>query len=280
MRSITTLVLSIVLVMSLYGQNAKIKRYNVKSGIVKYKLTTEGNIMGVKTGESGTMTVAFKDYGAYESIDETRTRNGDENHSFTVYKNGMIFTVDYDSKTIYKKPDPMSQLMKTGDGDMGVAGEKMLISMGGRKTGKGKVLGYDCDIWEVAGAKQWIYKGVALRIESKIMGITSIQEAISADFNISVSDKYFALPDFEVMEMDMMGIPSDMQMQIDEGDNSADEELSPEELEMARNMTFEEYKEMVKKEDPEGYKEASEQELRMGYEMMKKYVEMQESKPR
>lgn len=280
MKRITTFVLSFVLMMSLYGQDAKLKRYSVKSGIVKYKTSVEGNIMGVKTSESGSMTVAFRDYGAYESIDETKTKNGNNEHDFTVFKNGMVYTVDYTSKQIYKKPDPMSQLMKEGDGDMGAAGERMLINMGGRKTGKGKVLGYDCDIWEVAGAKQWIYKGIALRIEGKIMGITTIQEAVSADFNISVADKYFVLPDFDIVEMDMMGMPSDIPMQIDEGENGADEELSPEELEMARNMSFEEYKEMVKKEDPEGYKEASEQELRMGYEMMKKYAEKHASPPR
>lgn len=41
---------------------------------------------------------------------------------------------------------------------------------GGERIGKGKVLGVECDIISVMGAKSWIYKGLVLKSEVQMMG--------------------------------------------------------------------------------------------------------------
>jgi hypothetical protein len=84
---------------------------------------------------------------------------------------------------------------------MAQAGEKMLKQMGGKKIGTDKVLGYTCDVWEVLGTKQCLYKGVTLKIVSNIMGIKNTEVATRAEFDIDLSEHDFKLPDFPVVDM-------------------------------------------------------------------------------
>jgi hypothetical protein len=80
-------------------------------------------------------------------------------------------------------------------------GEKMMKQMGGKKTGTDKVLGYTCDVWELMGTKQCIYKGITLSLESNIMGIKTREVATKAAFDIPLSKEDFKLPDFPVYDM-------------------------------------------------------------------------------
>jgi hypothetical protein len=85
--------------------------------------------------------------------------------------------------------------------NVGQASEAMIKSMGGKKVGTDKVLGYSCDVWDLMGIKQCIYKGIPLSIESNIMGLKSIQVATKADFDISLSEDDFKLPNFPLVDM-------------------------------------------------------------------------------
>ncbi|MDZ7775937.1 MAG: hypothetical protein U5L09_10275 [Bacteroidales bacterium] len=50
------------------------------------------------------------------------------------------------------------------DADAGEAGKSMLESMGGKKVGNEKFMGYNCEVWELSGGNNvWIYKGAMLR---------------------------------------------------------------------------------------------------------------------
>ncbi len=42
----------------------KLKRYQIKSGIVKYESTITGKVLGSTMSGSGTQTIYFKDWGA------------------------------------------------------------------------------------------------------------------------------------------------------------------------------------------------------------------------
>ncbi len=72
--------------------------------------------------------------------------------------------------------------------------------MGGRKIGTDKVLGYTCDVWELMDTKQCIYKGVTLKVESNIMGMTNREIATETKFDIALSADDFKLPNFPVQE--------------------------------------------------------------------------------
>jgi hypothetical protein len=118
---------------------------------------------------------------------------------------GIVYSVDFKKKTIVRMDNPAMAMgaLFGGGKNMKQTGEAMLKSMGGKKTGTDKVLGYTCDVWDVMGVKQCIYKGVPLRIESNLMGLKSTEIATKATFDLSLNEDDFKLPDYPLV--DMMG---------------------------------------------------------------------------
>ncbi|MRT93139.1 hypothetical protein [Ancylomarina sp. 16SWW S1-10-2] len=188
-----------------------IKRYNVESGIIEFTTTTSGTIgTGTITG-SGTDQLYFEKWGALELANEESTTTTvvvnpisgetitktDIIHSTVKIDNEMIYTVDYDSQRIYTQQDPLIELMRLNDYDALEAGRKTLISMGGEQLDNEEFKGYDCEVWFVLGATQWMYKGITLKIITKLGGITITKEATDIKFNVPVNDSYFELPEYK-----------------------------------------------------------------------------------
>ncbi|WP_461630440.1 hypothetical protein [Labilibaculum euxinus] len=186
-------------------QSKDIKRYNVESGIVHY----ETSISGPYVNGSGTEDLYFKKWGAlemsFEDKSETLTMinaNGIEESTTTnarnAYKidNEKIYVVDYAASIIFTKEDPLIDYMRQNNLDALEAGRETMISMGGVQLDNEKILGYDCEVWDLLGVKQWIYKGITLKAVSHMAGITIIEEATSIKFDVSVADSYFELPNF------------------------------------------------------------------------------------
>lgn len=248
----------------------QLKRYQIKSGMITYKTSVSGKVMGSTVTGSGTEELYFKNWGAVElkkadnkkvtkmNIFGQKKTDVVEEHTINKLDNGKSYSVDTKNKVIYLRRDPAMEMMKTfNNGDVVNPGEKMLESIGGKKIGKDKVLGYTCDLWEIPGGKQWIYKGLPLKLEMTVMGITSTTEATSAKFNTSVPDKYFKLPDYPIKKV--MGYQNDEEY-------ARDKQEMKKNAQKMKNMTFAEYKAMVLKEEPN----ATDEELKMGYQMMKK----------
>lgn len=251
-----------------------LKRYLVKSGIVKYKTSINGKVMGSNITGSGTEELYFKNWGDTElkkedskkvtHIDIFGQKKTDiqETHTINKLDNGKSYAVDMKNKTIYLRRDPAMEMMKSfNKGDAVNPGEEMLKSIGGKKVGKEKILGYLCDVWEVPGGKQWMYKGLPLKFVMTVMGITSSSVATSAEFNISVADKYFKLPDYPVQKEEGY---------LNDKDYKQDKAEMKENANKMSKMTFAQYKEMLKKSEPEDFKNMSEEELKIGYQMMQK----------
>ena len=215
--------------------DAKTKRYEVKSGIVNYKITGSGNIMGVMKFEMhGHKTLYFEDYGNVEvqEIDNTSTKMGrtEKQHRLVKIQDGIMYSVD-DKKKMITKGD-MSQLMNGKD--MSKMGKEMLKEMGGKKVGDGEVLGLSCEIWEAEGMKMWIHKGVTLKTENNIMGMIRKEEATEAKFGVSIPSDKLKLPDYPTQSMEEM-----IQRQMSKPDRRG-HQPSPEEIkemqEMMKNM--------------------------------------------
>ncbi len=207
----------------LYGDN----RYEVKSGIVKYKISTTGKSFGMSIDSSGERIMYFKNWGNLELSDESISQNMMGNIETT--RNMMkvdgkySYSVDFDEKTIIKTD--LEEIAKNGK----LIDKNILKSMDAKKTGTGKVLGYNCDIWNLMDSNIWIYKGVVLKSESSAMGVKTVETAISAKFNISVSDDKFSLPDYPVKRY--------KQMIFDEtGDNDENSTETPSEDQMQEMM--------------------------------------------
>ncbi len=266
------------------NSQTKLKRYDVKSGTVKYEITISGKVLGSTISGEGTESLYFKDWGAIELLEEksnqtTQTnifgiKNSETTNTHTMAKldDGESYHVDFDKKQIFLRRDLAMDMTKTyrEDGDAGEVGKNMLESVGGKVIGVEKFLGYDCELWDVMGAKQWMYKGVVLKIEMTLLGITTIKEAQTALFNKDIADKYFKLPDFPIQKEEGY---------MDNEEHEEYEEDMDAKMDVLNKMSFEEWKKMaLADKDNNKMQQMSDEELRQTYEMMKKMIKMKQGK--
>lgn len=255
----------------------KLKRYNVKSGIVKYTTTISGKMLGGTITGSGTESLFFKDYGAVELKEAQSTKTTTmkffgrkkvetaKEHTMNKLDNGKNYLVDFKTKTITENTDPAMEMMKQTNTDAGEAGKSMLESMGGKKVGNETYKDHNCEVWEFPGGKQWIYKGVMLKLDMKVLGIRTVTEATSIKFNASVPSSNFKLPDFPIQKAEgFMG-----NSQFNSGLNM---QGTQEGMEQVSKLSFEEWKKLAIK-DPE-MQGKSDKELHQIYEMIKKMAKM------
>jgi len=263
-------------------QEPTLKRYDVKSGIIKYKTTISGKVMGGIVSGSGTESLYFKNWGAIElkeqesnqttSITIFGKKNIQKVHSHIIDKldNGESYHVDMDKKKIYLRRDPMMDLMKQTNTDAGQAGKKMLESMGGKKIGTKQFMGYNCEVWNVMGGEQWLYKGVLLKLKITVMGITTITEATKANFDVNVADSYFKLPNYPIIKEE--GFENNNAFQNDKKEMDAN-------MDKLSKMSYEEWKKAALADgEDEELKNMSEEELRQSYNMIQKMIKMRKGK--
>ena len=182
--------------------SAETKRYEVKSGIVEYTINHSGAMMGMKMQGSGTAKTAFKEWGNVElhsEESETVTMGmKEQDKQMTKIDNGMVYTVDFDQKVIYELR--IDALSNPEDKDLISTGKEALISMGGKKIGDEKFMGYACEVWEMMKVKIWIHKGVMLKSEVDMMGIKVSTVATKVEFDISVPDDALKLLDYPIQK--------------------------------------------------------------------------------
>lgn len=256
-----------------------LKRYDLKSGIVAYKMTFSGEVPGGTVKGEGTENLYFKEWGAIELREEQSTTNtrikilGHETnetttaHTMNKINNGEIYVVNFDGKYISKSRNPLMDIFKAGQVDVVDAGKKMLENMGGKLAGNENYRGYDCQVWELPGGKQWIYKGLMLKLEMTVMGITTIKEATTMKFDANIPDSKFDLPDFPVNEEEGFQTNDEMDLEM---------EAAKKDLETLRTLSFEDWKKSIQQADPE-MKNRSDDELREIYTMMQKMASMGQS---
>jgi hypothetical protein len=250
------------------------KRYGVKTGEVHYETRTQGKIMtGTVTGK-GTRDLYFKDWGAVELREEKseqtttvamfgRTnKTVNKKHTMDKFDHGQSYSVDFERKKIYVSGDAATQLIEHfGDKNIYRTGKEFLEQSGGKVVGHEKILGYNCEIWEIPGlGKMWIYKGVPLKMVFNIMGLQNIVTARSAEFGGSISGDKFKLPGFPVEKIETFA-PED-------AISEKDLQEAREEAKKYKDMTYEEFKAKMYKEEPDA-KIMSEEEMRQSYEMFK-----------
>lgn len=187
-------------IFAIHTLHADTKRYEVKSGIIEYKTSGSGNLMGIKTEISGTNKVIFKEWGNIE-LNQGKTKTvimGKEEttQDTTKIENGKVYIVDYAQKVIHEYGPAM--LMYSQHKDLAKSSKEMISNMGGKKIGQETILGYDCEVWEIPQTKLWLYKGLALKAEANMMGITNTMQATKVQLDVSVSDEDLKLPDFPV----------------------------------------------------------------------------------
>ncbi len=178
------------------GKNQKIGRQNpFKSGYIKYKLT--GSTEGIKE-------VWWDNYGEQrKEIEKSKSsivifgmKNEEERHILTICDKDVCYMVDYvkdiaeKRKEIYQNEIADQKSAKERE----KLGEEMFKSMGGKKEGTEKVLGYPCDVYSLLGSKIWSYKGVPLKTEANLLGMKANIVAVTFKRNISIPKNTFTPP--------------------------------------------------------------------------------------
>lgn len=196
MKRIVFIVAVIFLATIVVSAQQKAQQFGVKSGTVTYELT--GNTTGTKT-------VSWDNYGTKthtEIKSKTVTKmfgmtSEDEAHTIMVIVEDKYWSADLIDESGTKGTLPYYNEAKDYAESMSEQEQKeladeILNSMGGERLGTESVMGYSCDVISIMGAKSWIYKGIILKSEANIMGITSNELATTFNPNASVSSSKFS----------------------------------------------------------------------------------------
>jgi len=70
--------------------------------------------------------------------------------------------------------------------------QQLMDALGGEKLGSETFLNRTCEVMKIMGAKAWVYKGILLKSEAKIMGIEANEMATSFKENMAVPASKFA----------------------------------------------------------------------------------------
>lgn len=181
------------------GMAQQAKKYAVKSGYLKLELS--GSTVG-------TREIWWDNYGLKTSEREKSTtttkmlgiKSVEEKDKLHIIVNDQFWTVDYIQNTGMKGIVPiMSDLIDNQNNmtekEQEEYANQLLEEMGGKRLGTETLGGYICDVVSLMGMKVWVYKGIGLKTEGKIMRIET--KEMFSDFKpgISVPPSKFSPPD-------------------------------------------------------------------------------------
>ncbi len=178
MKKLFFTILVSAIVFASYAQQQS-QRYAIKSGYAKFELS--GNT-------EGTVEFWWDDYGdkicELEKSTSTVTIMGISDvkkiHKLSVLNKANNYVVDYIKNEGYQSIVPYSSgkaiANSLTEAEQKQLADDLLNAMGGQKLGTEKVLGYSCEMISLMGTKSWIYKGLILKSEAKLMGVYNKKE--------------------------------------------------------------------------------------------------------
>ena len=166
--------------------------FKIEKGRVTYDITG-GGVLTNETNLSlkGKATLRFKDWGTtllFEDegvvITSGALKSKQKIESLEKQTKDAVYTVDFKNKKIHKRKNSVSNALKEYNTE------------GLKKIGQENIVGLNCDIWEGHGVRKCLYKGIPLKIESEILGITYRKVATNIRFDTNNSAESCMLPDF------------------------------------------------------------------------------------
>lgn len=298
MKALSIILVTFLLSSYTFAQNSNYKVFPFKTGIIEYK--QEGNAKGTH--------VKYIDEYGYKQADFSETEvkvfgfTNKENKG-TILIGPKLYSLDYKTNTASTTKNPVYESYANSNGsDYDKLGRDAMASLGFSNTGKTETIaGKKCEIWKGSLGSIWVWKSLALKSETNILGINIIEVATSVKINISVPSSKFEVPNrMEVKEID---IPNNQTNygNINDGYESSNDDMTNEEKQMMQdamdgnmegvmsaagsqmskeekdqikkisNMSYPEFKRMVQKEEPT----TTEEEIKQAYEMTKqmaKYI--------
>ena len=191
----------------LFAQNT-FKKYKVKSGMVFYDVKVSSFDNNLNSQVRGIARLIFDDWGAKELREEDleEVQTGDFNdtrskHSIEKIDHGTVYSVDFDEKVIYKTRDKDLDLAIATKADVTKEIVNSFKRAGAKKTGKKKIAGLECDVWELGDQEICLYdETIPLEIKVENAGFLSDQKAVQVVLDKPIPPKEFALPNFKIVE--------------------------------------------------------------------------------
>jgi len=256
MKYLLPLLLMVFSIASAQNSQEIPKRYEIRSAKVTY---TESSPEG-----KGTKTLFFDQYGMRESKRETLQKHGKTvKDQLSIINNGKTFIINMlDHTGMAKDISGTMQMMQMGGNNMSATGKNMLKTMGGEMTGHVSFLGKNCEKWEVntmGKTTMLFWLGIPMKSETRVMGITTAETATSVKTGQTYADADFQSP---------QGVKIETPEPMDMGMGGAGMQMTNEDkqqLEKLKNMSFADFKKMMKKGNPD----ITDEELQQSFKMMK-----------
>lgn len=166
--------------------------YDIKQGYVEYEILSGAQLTNeTNLNIHGTSKLLFKDWGDTRQEEDhgvVVTKGAinymQEVRGITQYSNAKIFTVDFSNEQILEHSNTV------------VSSSKEQETKGFLHRGQDVVAGVLCAMWIAPSVKKCIYKGVVLKLESHVLGISYVKKATKIDFDANISKEQFVLPSF------------------------------------------------------------------------------------
>lgn len=186
----TTIALAIYVLLTLpkaSGQEATLKPFSFKSGIIEYKYS------GDKTGKA---TQYIDDYGMKSAMYSEIIQNGEASKSWVVSSGDFQYMWDLSKPTqgMKMKNPLLSWISESSKGGMESFTESTYEKMGMVKSGTEMFLGKECKVIKGDMGKILTWNGIMMLMDFKMGAYVSKQEATSVKTNVPVEAKYFAVP--------------------------------------------------------------------------------------
>jgi hypothetical protein len=188
MKKLIILTVSLFTILSnLAGQEATLKLYSIKSGIIDYTYS------GDKTGRG---TLYFDDYGIKTALFIDVVKDGEFNRGWVLTYGDYQYMWDPDNPTEgMKLKNPLHNwIASASKGDLESFTESMYAKMGMEKSGIESFMGKDCKVLKGKMGRVLIWNGIMMLLDLKMAGYSSHEEVTSMKTNIPVDAKYFIIP--------------------------------------------------------------------------------------
>ncbi len=215
-------------------QDEKKEEFNpfaVKSGYIKYELSGDA---------TGFEELWWDDFGnkrrrftkSSSEVTLLGMTQKEEVHELVIFNDGVVYSIDYIEERNTKEYVHCNTESGMTEKEAEELSEEMFEAMGGKRLGKQKILGYECEGVSVLGFTSWIYKGLLLKSEGEILGIEYAETAVKFTPNKKIAASQFEPPqgvEFEELNSQSDVRPNDNSGNRNNQQNVAEDE-EPEEM--------------------------------------------------
>lgn len=191
MKKTVLIIFALIITLGAYAQKkSNYKVFPFKTGIIEYQKT--GKTKGSYTKYIDEYGFKQADYG--ESVTKIFGMKTEEKTG-NILIGPVIYAIDYKKNIVNKGKNPVYETYAKADGDYDKLGRQAMEALGFSDSGEtGTVLGNKCEIWKGALGEIWVWKGLALKTTTKLLGMKMEEVATKISLDVNVPKDKFEVP--------------------------------------------------------------------------------------